>query len=66
LVPALVEALKSEGAGDILVVCGGVIPPQDYEFLRKAGVSAIYGPGTNIPAAASEILSLIVKKRLAA
>ncbi|HYU11487.1 MAG TPA: methylmalonyl-CoA mutase [Stellaceae bacterium] len=66
LVPALIEALKSEGAGDILVVCGGVIPPQDYDFLKKAGVSAIYGPGTNIPLAAAEILSLIRQQRLAA
>ena len=62
----LIEALKREGAGDILVVCGGVIPPKDYAFLKKAGVSAIYGPGTNIPKAASEILSLIRKHRLAA
>ncbi len=66
LVPALVEALHREGAGDILVVCGGVIPPKDYDFLRKAGVSAIYGPGTNIPDAAAEILSLIRQHRLAA
>jgi methylmalonyl-CoA mutase len=66
LVPALIAALKAEGAGDILVVCGGVIPPQDYDFLKKAGVSAIYGPGTNIPAAATEILSLIRQHRMAA
>jgi methylmalonyl-CoA mutase len=66
LVPALIAALKAEGAGDILVVCGGVIPPQDYEFLRKAGVAGIFGPGTNIPAAAAEILSLIRQHRLAA
>jgi methylmalonyl-CoA mutase len=66
LVPALIEALKSEGAGDILVVVGGVIPPKDYDFLKKAGVSAIFGPGTNIPQAATEILSLIQKQRLAA
>jgi methylmalonyl-CoA mutase len=66
LVPALVEALRAEGAEDILVVCGGVIPPQDYAFLKEAGVAAIYGPGTNIPRAASEILGLIAKKRLAA
>jgi len=66
LVPALIEALKKEGAGDILVVCGGVIPPQDYEFLKKAGVSAIFGPGTNIPAAAAEILALIRQHRMAA
>src|SRR5438477_10376443 len=66
LVPALIDALKREGAADILVVCGGVIPPKDYAFLKKAGVSAIYGPGTNIPQAAAEILSLIRKHRLAA
>jgi methylmalonyl-CoA mutase len=59
LVPALVEALRKIGAEDVLVVCGGVIPPQDYDFLRAAGVAAIFGPGTNIPAAASEILRLI-------
>ena len=66
LVPELIKALKQEGGDDILVVCGGVIPPQDYEFLMQAGVSAIYGPGTNIPLAASEILRLIAKRRLAA
>jgi methylmalonyl-CoA mutase len=66
LVPALIAALKNEGAGDILVVCGGVIPPRDYEFLKKAGVSAIFGPGTNIPTAAAEILSLIRQHRMAA
>jgi methylmalonyl-CoA mutase len=66
LVPELIEALRREGAGDILVVCGGVIPPKDYDFLKKAGVAAIYGPGTNIPHAAAEILSLIRKQRLAA
>ena len=51
---------------DILVICGGVIPPQDYEFLMRAGVSAVYGPGTNIPLAAGEILKLIAKRRMAA
>ncbi|HEV2262950.1 MAG TPA: methylmalonyl-CoA mutase [Stellaceae bacterium] len=66
LVPALIKALKSQGAGNILVVCGGVIPPQDYAFLQEAGVAAIYGPGTNIPLAASEVLQLIAKKRIAA
>jgi methylmalonyl-CoA mutase len=66
LVPELIAALKQHGADDILVVCGGVIPPQDYDFLMRAGVAAIYGPGTNIPLAASEILRLIEKKRLAA
>ncbi|WP_225773717.1 methylmalonyl-CoA mutase [Inquilinus sp. Marseille-Q2685] len=66
LVPQLLQALKAEGAGDILVVCGGVIPPQDYETLLAAGVSAVYGPGTNIPQAAGEILALIGKARAAA
>ncbi len=66
LVPALLAALKEEGADEILVVCGGVIPPKDYDFLKKAGVAAIFGPGTNIPAAAAEILVLIRKHRLAA
>ncbi len=66
LVPELIADLKQQGGDDILVVCGGVIPPQDYEFLMRSGVAAIYGPGTNIPLAASEILRLIEKKRLAA
>jgi methylmalonyl-CoA mutase len=66
LVPALIASLTTQGAGDILVVCGGVIPHQDYDFLKQAGVSAIFGPGTNIPAAAAEILALIRQHRLAA
>ncbi len=59
LVPELLAALRKQGADNILVVCGGVIPPQDYDFLLDAGVSAIYGPGTNIPQAAAEILELL-------
>ena len=59
LAPKLIEALKGRDAGDILVICGGVIPQQDYEFLYGKGVKAIFGPGTNIPAAASKILDLI-------
>jgi methylmalonyl-CoA mutase len=66
LVPRLIEALRAAGAGDILVVCGGVIPPQDYDVLTAAGVAAVYGPGTNIPLAASEILGLIRRRRRAA
>jgi methylmalonyl-CoA mutase len=66
LVPQLLEALAAANARDVLVVCGGVIPPQDHEFLRKAGVAAIYGPGTKIPQAAAEILGLIRRQRLAA
>ncbi|HUB85651.1 MAG TPA: methylmalonyl-CoA mutase, partial [Rhizomicrobium sp.] len=59
LVPLLIEALKKQNAEDILVVVGGVIPAQDYDFLRKAGVAAIFGPGTNIPDAARDVLNLI-------
>jgi methylmalonyl-CoA mutase len=51
--------LKKQGASDILIVVGGVIPAQDYEQLRAAGAAAIFGPGTNIPSAASEVLKLI-------
>jgi methylmalonyl-CoA mutase len=65
LVPKLLEALRAQGAGDVLVVCGGVIPPQDYEPLVAAGVAAIYGPGTNIPRAADEILGLVRRRRAA-
>jgi methylmalonyl-CoA mutase len=66
LVPQLLDALKSQGADDVIVVCGGVIPPQDYDMLQQAGVSAIYGPGSNIPHAASEILGLVKQRRKAA
>ncbi|MDE3026969.1 MAG: methylmalonyl-CoA mutase [Paracoccaceae bacterium] len=59
LAPKLVEALQAAGAGEILVICGGVIPQQDYQFLYDHGVKAIFGPGTNIPAAAKDILGLI-------
>ncbi len=63
LAPQLVKALQAEGAGDIIVICGGVIPHQDYEFLKNAGVKAIFGPGTNIPEAAQDILRLIRQAR---
>ena len=59
LVPKMIESLKSQGAGEILVVCGGVIPPKDYDELTAQGVAAIFGPGTNIPDAASTVLDLI-------
>ncbi|HEY2035060.1 MAG TPA: methylmalonyl-CoA mutase [Rhizomicrobium sp.] len=59
LVPMLIDALKKQKADDILVVVGGVIPAQDYDFLHKAGVAAIFGPGTNIPEAARDVLKLI-------
>ena len=59
LAPQLVSALKDQNAEEIIVVCGGVIPQQDYDFLYAAGVKAIFGPGTNIPSAARNILDLI-------
>jgi methylmalonyl-CoA mutase len=59
LVPRLIEALRAQGGEDILVVVGGVVPPKDRDFLREAGVAAIYPPGTNILEAAREILELL-------
>src|SRR5690348_8762008 len=59
LVPQLVEALRAQGAHEIVVVVGGVIPASDYEFLHEAGVAAVFGPGSNIPHAAAEILALV-------
>jgi methylmalonyl-CoA mutase len=56
LIPELINELKKKGAEDILVVCGGVIPVQDYDFLYDAGVAAIFGPGTSIPDAASNTI----------
>ncbi|MDH5519642.1 MAG: methylmalonyl-CoA mutase [Acidimicrobiia bacterium] len=58
LVPELIAELAERGADDVVVVCGGVIPPQDYRFLTEAGVAAIFGPGTNINNAALEVLSV--------
>ena len=66
LAPKLVQALKDAGAGEILVICGGVIPQQDYQFLYDHGVKAIFGPGTNIPEAAKDILRLIRETRAGA
>ena len=59
LVPELTRCLREMGRPDILVICGGVIPPQDYDFLFKNGASAIFGPGTKLPVAALEVLNLI-------
>ncbi|MBT8071101.1 MAG: methylmalonyl-CoA mutase [Gammaproteobacteria bacterium] len=59
LVPKVIEGLKQQEAEDILVICGGVIPPQDYEKMLGFGVAAIFGPGTNILLAAKEVLGLI-------
>ena len=66
LVPQLIEALRQAGAGDVLVVCGGVIPPQDHAMLHEAGVAAVFGPGTRIPLAAGEVIRLIRERRQAA
>jgi methylmalonyl-CoA mutase len=66
LVPHLIDSLRKQGAGDILVILGGVVPPQDYDLMKKAGVAAIYGPGTNILEAAREVLGLIKRLRKAA
>ena len=66
LAPKLVQALKDAGAGEILVICGGVIPQQDYQFLYDHGIKAIFGPGTNIPEAARDILRLIRETRAGA
>jgi methylmalonyl-CoA mutase len=62
LVPELITELKKIGRPDILVVAGGVIPAQDYEFLQKAGVAGIFGPGTPVSAAARTILTTLLKK----
>jgi methylmalonyl-CoA mutase len=59
LVPELVEALRAGGAADVAVVVGGIIPAQDYEFLRARGVAAVFGPGTPVPKAAREVLAAV-------
>jgi len=59
LVPAIIAELKKQGADDIIVFVGGVIPRQDYEFLYESGVKGIYGPGTPIPASAKDVLEQI-------
>jgi methylmalonyl-CoA mutase len=59
LVPQLIQALKKEGAEDILVVAGGVIPPGDYDFLYKAGVNAVFGPGTALIHSANQVLNAL-------
>ena len=61
LVPQLVEELKKEGADDIVVIAGGVIPRQDYDYLYEAGVKCIFGPGTPIPVCAREVLDAVNK-----
>jgi methylmalonyl-CoA mutase len=65
LVPAIIAALKAQGADDIIVFVGGVVPAQDYDFLFEAGVKGIYGPGTPIPASAKDVLEQIKKAQAA-
>ncbi len=60
LVPQVIEELKRLGREDILVIAGGVIPPQDYKFLYDAGVAAIFGPGTSVAVAAKQILTILL------
>jgi methylmalonyl-CoA mutase len=59
LIPELIRQLREHGRNDIKVIAGGVIPPQDYDFLRNAGVAGIYGPGTNVVEAAADVLRLL-------
>ena len=63
LVPQLLDELRGAGVDDVAVICGGVIPPQDYEFLHDAGVAAVFGPGTNTLTAARKVLDLIAARR---
>ena len=66
LVPQLIDELSAQGAKDVVVVVGGVVPPKDYDELKSVGVSAVYGPGTNITEAASEVIGLIQRRAQAA
>jgi methylmalonyl-CoA mutase len=63
LVPQVIEGLQQEGADDIIVICGGVIPPQDYDEMLACGVSAIFGPGTNILEAARDVIGIVQERR---
>ncbi len=63
LIPELIEYLRGEGRGDILVIAGGVIPKIDHPALREAGCVAMFGPGTTVPAAASELLDKLLQMR---
>ena len=63
LVPKLIEELREADMGDVVVVCGGVIPQSDYDYLKEKGVSAIFGPGTKIPDAVDQVLSLLENRK---
>lgn len=59
LLPMLMDELKKQGADDIKVICGGIIPPEDYDFLHKKGVSLVFGPGTNVMRAATQVMDIL-------
>ncbi len=59
LIPQLIEELHKQGAGDVVVIAGGVIPRQDYDHLYQAGVKCIFGPGTPIPVCARQVLNAV-------
>jgi methylmalonyl-CoA mutase len=63
LVPELIAALRAQGADDVVVVVGGIIPPQHYPALHAQGVSKVFGPGTHVPTAAREVLAAIRERR---
>ena len=63
LAPELVTSLKKRGADEIIVIIGGVIPRQDYDFLLRNGVAAVFGPGTNVLDAANDVISLLEGRR---
>ena len=63
LAPQLVQALKAKGAENVIVVVGGVVPRQDYDYLLDNGVAAVFGPGTNVLEAANRVLDLLEGKR---
>jgi methylmalonyl-CoA mutase len=65
LVPELVRALHAQGADDVVVVAGGIIPPQHYAELHAAGVAKVFGPGTHVPKAAQEVLAAVRQRRAA-
>jgi methylmalonyl-CoA mutase len=64
LIPQLVKELKKQGNSEIMVVAGGVIPQQDYDFLNKQGVPFIFGPGTSVTSSARSILERLINMRL--
>jgi len=63
LVPQLMHELRKQGATDVMVICGGIIPQQDHEMLEKEGVAAMYGPGTRVPSAALDMLHKLIKEK---